>query len=147
MALRSGLADRAHEHELSLERQNLLFEAAIDNMSNGLSMYDADWKLVRSRHGSNDAAYVDPLFGIHLTGGSHSVKNSFTQYRELGARARAMLLSAAAARWKVDVASLRTQAGMVLGPDGRNLGYGELADFCAPLLIEVERSVELTAAP
>ena len=53
---------------------------------------DADWNLVRSRHGSNDAAYVDPLFGIHLTGGSHSVKNSFTQYRELGARARAMLL-------------------------------------------------------
>ena len=53
---------------------------------------DADWNLVRSRHGSNDAAYLDPLFGIHLTGGSHSIKNSFTQYRELGARARAMLL-------------------------------------------------------
>ena len=44
---------------------------------------DADWSLVRSRHGSNDAAYADPLFGIHLTGGSHSIKNSFTQYREL----------------------------------------------------------------
>jgi hypothetical protein len=58
---------------------------------------DADWSLVRSRHGTNDAAYVDPLFGIHLTGGSHSIKNSFTQYRELGARARAMLLGAAAA--------------------------------------------------
>ena len=62
---------------------------------------DADWSLVRSRHGSNDAAYIDPLFGIHLTGGSHSIKNSFTQYRELGARARAMLLAAAAARWNV----------------------------------------------
>jgi isoquinoline 1-oxidoreductase beta subunit len=89
---------------------------------------DADWSLVRSRHGSNDAAYVDPLFGIHLTGGSHSIKNSFTQYRELGARARAMLLGAAAARWKVDVATLRTQAGTVLGPGGRKLSYGELAE-------------------
>ena len=88
---------------------------------------DADWSLVRSRHGSNDAAYVDPLFGIHLTGGSHSVKNSLTQYRELGARARAMLLGAAAARWNVDVATLRTETGTVLGPDGRKLGYGELA--------------------
>jgi isoquinoline 1-oxidoreductase beta subunit len=88
---------------------------------------DADWSLVRSRHGSNDAAYVDPLFGIHLTGGSHSIKSSFTQYRELGARARAMLLGAAAARWKVDVATLRTQAGTVLGPGGRKLSYGELA--------------------
>jgi isoquinoline 1-oxidoreductase subunit beta len=94
---------------------------------------DADWSLVRSRHGSNDAAYVDPLFGIHLTGGSHSIKNSFTQYRELGARARAMLLSAAAARWKVNVATLRTQAGTVLGPENRKLGYGELAEAAMAL--------------
>ena len=96
---------------------------------------DADWSLVRSRHGSNDAAYVDPLFGIHLTGGSHSIKNSFTQYRELGARARAMLLGAAAARWKVDVATLRTQAGTVLSPDGRKLGYGELAGAAMALAV------------
>jgi isoquinoline 1-oxidoreductase beta subunit len=89
---------------------------------------DADWSLVRSRHGSNDGAYIDPRFGIHITGGSNSIKNSFTQYRELGARARAMLLGAAAARWKVDVATLRTQAGTVLGPNGRKLGYGELAE-------------------
>ena len=72
---------------------------------------DADWSLVRSRNGSSDPAYMDPLFGMHLTGGSNSVKNSFTQYRELGARARAMLLSAAATRWNVDVATLRTEAG------------------------------------
>ena len=88
---------------------------------------DADWSLVRSRNGSNDAAYMDPAFGIHLTGGSNTIKNSYTQYRELGARARAMLLSAAAARWNVDVASLSTQAGMVLGPAGRKASYGELA--------------------
>ncbi|CAM3762413.1 xanthine dehydrogenase family protein molybdopterin-binding subunit [Polaromonas hydrogenivorans] len=102
---------------------------------------DADWRLVRSRHGSSDAAYVDPLFGIHLTGGSNSVKNSFTQYRELGARARAMLLGAAAARWNVDVATLRTQAGQVLAPDGRKLGYGELAE--AAMALPVPEKVTL----
>ena len=102
---------------------------------------DADWSLVRSRHGSNDGAYIDPRFGIHLTGGSNSIKNSFTQYRELGARARAMLLSAAAARWKVDVATLRTQAGTVLGPDGRKLGYGELAE--AAMALPVPEKVTL----
>ena len=102
---------------------------------------DAEWSLVRSRHGSNDAAYVDPVFGIHLTGGSHSIKNSFAQYRELGARARAMLLSAAAARWKVDVATLRTQAGTVLGPDGIKLGYGELAE--AAMALPVPEKVAL----
>jgi len=89
---------------------------------------DADWTLVRARHGSNDPAYIDPLFGIHLTGGSNSVKNSFTQYRELGARARAMLLGAAAARWNVDASTLRTETGWVLGPGGRKLSYGELAE-------------------
>ena len=94
---------------------------------------DADWQLVRSRSGSSDPAYLDPLFGIHLTGGSNSIKNSFTQYRELGARARAMLLSAAAARWTVDVSSLRTQAGAVLGPGGRKAGYGELAEAAMAL--------------
>jgi len=94
---------------------------------------DADWNLVRSKSGTNDPAYHDPVFGMHLTGGSNSIKNSFTQYRELGARARAMLLSAAAARWNVDVATLRTQAGTVLGPGGRKLGYGELAEAAMAL--------------
>ncbi|MBI2733946.1 MAG: xanthine dehydrogenase family protein molybdopterin-binding subunit, partial [Aquabacterium sp.] len=89
---------------------------------------DADWTLVRAEHGSSDPAYADPLWGIHLTGGSNSIKHSFTQYRELGARARAMLLQAAAARWKVDVATLRTQSGAVMGPGGLKLGYGELAE-------------------
>lgn len=89
---------------------------------------DADWSLVRSKNGTNDPAYQDPRFGMHITGGSNSIKNSFTQYRELGARARAMLLAAAAKKWNVDVASLRTQAGNVLGADGRKASYGELAE-------------------
>ena len=102
---------------------------------------DADWRLVRSRHGSNDAAYVDPIYGMHLTGGSNTIKHSFTQYRELGARARAMLLSAAAARWQVDVAQLRAQAGVVLGPNGRKASYGELAQ--AAMALPVPEKVKL----
>ena len=102
---------------------------------------DADWSLVRSRHGTNDMAYVDPLFGIHLTGGSHTIKNSFGQYRELGARARAMLLNAAALRWKVDLASLHTRAGTVLGPGGRKASYGELAE--AAMALPVPEQVTL----
>jgi isoquinoline 1-oxidoreductase beta subunit len=102
---------------------------------------DADWSLLHSRHGTNDAAYVDPLFGIHLTGGSNTIKNSFTQYRELGARARAMLLGAAAVRWNVDIATLRTQAGTVLGPGDRKAGYGELAE--AAMALPVPEAVTL----
>lgn len=102
---------------------------------------DADWSKVRSRHGSNDPAYADPLFGVHLTGGSNSIKNSFVQYRELGARARQMLLAAAAARWNADVATLATRAGQVLAPDGRSLAYGDLAE--AAMAMPVPEKVTL----
>jgi isoquinoline 1-oxidoreductase subunit beta len=102
---------------------------------------DADWNMVRSRNGSSDPAYADPLFGIHMTGGSNSIKNSFTQYRELGARARVMLLSAAAVRWNVELSSLRTQAGVVMGPNGRKLRYGELAE--AAMALPVPEKVTL----
>ena len=94
---------------------------------------DADWSKVKSLHGSNDPAYVDPVFGMHLTGGSGSIAHSYTQYRELGARTRAMLVSAAAAQWKTDAASLRTHNGVVIGPGGKQLTYGELADDAAKL--------------
>jgi isoquinoline 1-oxidoreductase beta subunit len=89
---------------------------------------DADWRLVKSQHGNADPAYVDPAFGMHLTGGSGAIKNSYTQYRELGARTRAMLVSAAAAQWGVDAGGLRTQQGVVIGPGGKRLTYGELAE-------------------
>ncbi|MGK3119389.1 xanthine dehydrogenase family protein molybdopterin-binding subunit [Pseudomonas corrugata] len=102
---------------------------------------DADWSLVRSRNGTSDIAYQDPRFGMHLTGGSNSIKNSYTQYRELGARARAMLLAAAATRWNVDVASLSTQAGTVFGPAGRKASYGELAE--AAMALPVPEQVTL----
>ena len=88
---------------------------------------DADWSKVQTRFGDNSPAYADPIFGIHLTGGSNSIHNSFMQYRELGARARAMLLAAAAEHWQVNPISLRTENGAVVRADGHRLDYGELA--------------------
>ena len=88
---------------------------------------DADWSKVRSVHGNAAPAYIDPAFGMHLTGGSGSIKNSYTQYRELGARTRAMLIAAAAAKWKVDPSTLRTEAGNVIGPGGLRASYGDLS--------------------
>ena len=89
---------------------------------------DADWSKVKAVHGNADPAYNDPAFGMQITGGSTAVKHSYTQYRELGARTRAMLLAAAAKQWKVPVASLATERGVVIGPGGKKLAYGALAD-------------------
>ncbi|MDO8441845.1 MAG: xanthine dehydrogenase family protein molybdopterin-binding subunit [Polaromonas sp.] len=94
---------------------------------------DADWRLVKSQHGNAGPAYVDPVSGMHITGGSGSIKNSYLQYRELGARTRAMLVSAAAAQWSVDAGSLRTREGVVIGPGGKRLAYGELAEAAMKL--------------
>nr|WP_236598774.1 xanthine dehydrogenase family protein molybdopterin-binding subunit [Ramlibacter monticola] len=105
---------------------------------------DADWSRVRSRNGNADPAYVDPKFGMHLTGGSNSIQNSFTQYRELGARTRAMLVAAAAQRWKIDATKLRTENGFVIGPGGQRAGYGELAQ--AAMALPVPASVTLKDA-
>lgn len=102
---------------------------------------DADWARVKSQHGNADPAYVDPAFGMHITGGSGSIKNSYTQYRELGARTRAMLVSAAAAQWGVDAGGLRTQQGVVIGPGGKRLTYGELAE--AAMKLPVPEAVTL----
>ncbi len=102
---------------------------------------DADWAMVRSQHGNADPAYVDATMGIHITGGSSSTKNSYTQYRELGARTRAMLVSAAAAQWGVPASDLRTQKGVVIGPGGKRLSYGELAQ--AAMALPVPEKVTL----
>ena len=102
---------------------------------------DADWAMVRSVLGTNSPAYVDPIFGMHLTGGSSSIKNSYLQYRELGARTRAMLVQAAAARWQLPAASLRTEQGKVIAPDGRHAAYGELAE--AAMAVAVPQQITL----
>jgi isoquinoline 1-oxidoreductase subunit beta len=85
------------------------------------------WSQVKTAFGNQRGNYVDPAMGMHLTGGSNSVKNSYTQYRELGARTRAMLVSAAAQQWKVDAATLRAEDGKVSG-GGKSAAYGELFD-------------------
>jgi isoquinoline 1-oxidoreductase beta subunit len=102
---------------------------------------DADWTRVRGVHGDADPAYVDPAFGMHITGGSGAIKHSYTQYRELGARARAMLLAAAAAQWGVEPGSLRTENGKVIGPGGKSLAYGDLAE--AAMTMPVPQQVAL----
>ncbi|WP_342115439.1 xanthine dehydrogenase family protein molybdopterin-binding subunit [Pseudoduganella sp. OTU4001] len=89
---------------------------------------DADWSQVRSALAPAGDAYKDPNFGIQMTGGSTAVKHSWMQHREIGARARAMLVAAAAEQWKVPAAQVRTSKGMLHGPSGQSATYGAMAD-------------------
>jgi isoquinoline 1-oxidoreductase beta subunit len=92
---------------------------------------DADWNLVRVEQAPVDAAYNNPMFRIQATGGSTSVRSFWTPMRKAGAQARAMLVAAAAERWKVDASTLRTEKGHVIGPGGKRLAYGALVQAAA----------------
>lgn len=72
-------------------------------------------------------------FGAQFAGGSTSIPTGWQDLRQAGATARALLVQAAAARWEIDAARLGARDGQVLHPDGRTLGYGELAADAARL--------------
>jgi len=56
---------------------------------------DADWRLVDAQLAKAGPAYIDPVVKIQYTGSSSGIRRGFAQYRELGARARAMCSGAA----------------------------------------------------
>jgi len=95
---------------------------------------DCDWGKVRYELAPASAEYGNSiLFGMQITGGSTSVANSFDQLRTVGAQARAMLVQAAAEQWKVKPDACHTANGFVVGPGGKKLSYGQLADAAGKL--------------
>ena len=92
---------------------------------------DADWSQVVADLAPAADVYKDPIFGIQMVGGSGSIAHSFQQYRELGAKARAMLIAAAADRWRVTPDKCRTEASIVYGPNNQTAKYAELANEAA----------------
>ncbi len=79
------------------------------------------------------AGAVVKVAGVMATGGSSSVPDSFDKLRQAGATARETLKLAAAAKFDVPVDQLRTEAGQVQLPDGRDIPYTALAADAAKL--------------
>ena len=97
---------------------------------------DANWQDVRVESAPADAKrYANLAFGtIQGTGGSSAMANSWMQLREAGAKARAMLVSAAAAQWQVPASELTTLDGSVHHvTTNRTATYGSLASAAARL--------------
>ncbi len=96
---------------------------------------DADWSKVRYEFASAHPIYANPLFGsAQLTGGSSSVKAAWQPLREAGAKARAMLVTAAARKWTVKPESCRTENGAVIhDSSGERADYGSLVVEAAKL--------------
>ncbi|HZP66004.1 MAG TPA: xanthine dehydrogenase family protein molybdopterin-binding subunit [Rudaea sp.] len=93
---------------------------------------DCDWANVRVEHAPAAPAYAHTVFGMQMTGGSTSTWESYDQLRRAGAMARALLVAAAAQKWKMSPGDCRTEKGHVVCGSQR-AGYGELADAAAKL--------------
>ncbi|HSW04057.1 xanthine dehydrogenase family protein molybdopterin-binding subunit [Aquabacterium sp.] len=66
--------------------------------------------------------------GLMVTGGSSSIKDLWGPMREAGASARAMLVAAAAAAWRVPAGEITVQAGVLRhAASGKQARFGELA--------------------
>jgi isoquinoline 1-oxidoreductase beta subunit len=95
---------------------------------------DADWAKVRYEAAPVAAVYNHTVYGIQMTGGSTSTWTEWERVRKAGAAARAMLIAAAAAEWKVEPAACGTEPGHVVhAASGRRLAYGKLAEKAADL--------------
>ena len=126
---------------------------------------DVAWDSIRVEHGSPGAAYFNKamlqggvpfaaldqggmaqamrgsmgvlgkFMGIQGTGGSSSVPDAFDKMRVAGAAARFALVAAAADRLGVAAATLKTDNGAVIAPDGKRLPYTELASAAATIAL------------
>src|SRR5439155_2132909 len=76
------------------------------------------------------------------TAGSLSIENGGTAIRLACAEARALLVDQAAKRLALPAETLTVSEGIVSAPDGRRLGYGELAAG-----LDLRREVIATVAP
>ena len=101
---------------------------------------DADWSRVRVVQAQGD----QEKYGNQNTDGSRSMRHSFGPMRQVGATARLMLETAAAARWKVPAGEVEAKNHeLIHKPSGRKLGYGDVAADAAKLPLPARDSVKL----
>jgi isoquinoline 1-oxidoreductase beta subunit len=111
---------------------------------------DADWSRVTTRQlplmlRRDEQGEMAWQFVPQGAGGSTSVVELYRPLRQFGARARHLLLRAAAAEWRVPSSELKTEPGLVVHPaSGRRAPYAELAPSAARLAPD-EHEPELKA--
>ncbi len=93
---------------------------------------DADWAQIKTVFAPSDAVrYKNSAFGVQGVGGSTGLANSYEQYRQAGATAKAMLVAAAGRLWGDAAGKMTVRAGVVTHPSGKSATFGELAALAA----------------
>ncbi len=101
---------------------------------------DADWSRVTAEFApSNPEVYNNLSWGpFQGTGGSSGIPNSFMQYRQAGATARAMLVNAAAETWGVPAKEIAIASGTISHASGKSAGFGEFAEAASRMEVPIE---------
>jgi isoquinoline 1-oxidoreductase subunit beta len=100
---------------------------------------DVEWKSVKVEQGLFDMR----VFQNQGAGGSTATPSNWTPMRQVGAAARAMLVTAAANSWKVPESECSTSAGVVIHTSGKKLKYGELCTLAASVPAPDLKTVKL----
>ncbi len=103
---------------------------------------EVDLQSVRVEIGKpGPSEYNNSYFGVQLVGASTSVRAFWEKLRRAGASARLMLINAAAQGWEVNSSSCSVKNGIVFGPGGQKVSYGEVAEAASRL--EIPKEVDL----
>ena len=101
---------------------------------------DVEWKNVRIEQ----VGYDPTKFQAQSTGGSTATPNNWMPLRQVGAAARAVLVTAAASSWSVPESEVSTRDGQVIHtPSGRRMPYTALFERAASIPVPELASVKL----
>lgn len=89
-----------------------------------------------------DRQYINKTFDIQITGGSTSLRTTFTPLRQAAAALRMALVNAAATRWQVAASRISTDNGHAI-LDARRIGYGELIGEAARIGLPDDENIQL----
>lgn len=95
---------------------------------------EADWPAVRVRLAAETGDLIDPKFGGSGTFGSTSVRSQFLRLRQVGASVKAMLLAAAAQKFRIPVQELSARDAQIFDAEGQFLcTFGEVATVASQI--------------
>lgn len=90
-----------------------------------------------------EQANTQPEFGFIGVGGSYGLQGAYTRMRETAARAKLMIMQAAAAQWKVPLSELSTENGHVIHINkGKKSPYGTFVTEASKLPVPEEVSLK-----
>jgi len=124
---------------------SLLLIASRSEMGNGVRTsltsviadeMEADWDKVIVKQATGNAKYGD-----QNTDGSRSIRYLYETMRQMGATAKAMLITAAAQTWQIPESECIAKNHFVLHTSGKKIGFGDLVETAKSL--EIPTKVKL----